>query len=221
MDTRSTSGNFGSEAQNALAATGFPGKRRLVEECEALSVYALQQFLGKKAILSSIKVAKALRLDVSGGSFDLWFTYESHRLPGKYSGYASLEDGTARVWLICPGCRKPAAKLFYFRLNPGVLDLSELLCRHCHGLTYQSVNCGHNFWYKEKVRPLKRLLRARDRISNWARTARRDSFLAIIDQKIAAFRSEFDQRTLRNRIALKWRSGELRRRPYKDLSLFF
>jgi hypothetical protein len=221
MATRSSLGNFESEAQSALAATRFPGKRRLVEECEVVSVYAIRRFLGKKAILSSIKAAKPLRFDVSGGSFDLWFTYEAHRLPRKCSGYASLESGTVRLWLICPGCKKPAAKLFYFCLNRAALSVSELLCRHCHGLTYQSVNCGHNSWYKEQVRPLKRLLRARERISNWAGTVRKGRLLAQIDPKIAAFRSEFDQRALQNRIRLRRRSEELRRRPYKDLSLFF
>jgi hypothetical protein len=113
------------------------------------------------------------------------------------------------------------AKLFYFYLNRDFLDLSELLCRRCHGLTYQSVNCGHNSWYKTQVRPLKRLLRARERISNWAGTARRDRLLRQIELRIAAFRSEFDQRMLRNRIPLRRRPEELRRRPYKDLSLFF
>jgi hypothetical protein len=221
MVARSASGNFETEAQNALAATRFPGKRRLVEECEIVSICALRRFLGKKVILSSIRAAKSLRLDVSGGSFDLWFTYEAHWLPGKYSGYASLEDGTVRFWLVCPSCRKPVAKLFYFYLNPGFLDLSELLCRHCHQLTYQSANCGKNTWYKEKVRPLKRLLRARERISNWAGTARRDRLLRQIELKIVAFRSEYNQKRSRNHIGLNRRSGPHGRRPYRDMSLFF
>jgi len=221
MVTRSASGKFESAVHDGRATNPFPGKRRLVEECEAISVYALRRFLGKKAILASIRAAKPLRLDISGGSFDLWFTYEAHRLPGTRTGYASLEDGTVRVWLICPGCRKPAAKLFYFCVNPGFHGLSELLCRKCHGLTYQSVNCGGNAWYKAQIRPLKRLLRDRDRISNWAGTARRDRLLAQIEQKIAAFRSKSDQTMSGNHIGLKRRSQELRRRPYRDMSLFF
>lgn len=221
ITARSVSGKFESAAQNALAVPGFPGKRRLAQECEVVSVYALQRFLGKRAILTSIRAAKPLRLDVSGGFFELWFTYEAHHMPGKNARYASLEDGTVRLWLICAGCKRPVAKLFYFYLNRRFFDLSELLCRHCHRLTYQSANCGKNTWYKEKVRPLKRLLRTRDRISNWAGTARRDRLLAQIERKISAFRSEFDQRALQNRICLRRRSEELRRRPYKDLSLFF
>jgi hypothetical protein len=32
--------------------------------------------------------------------------------------------------------------------------LSHLLCRTCHGLVYQSQNCGDNRWYRETARPL-------------------------------------------------------------------
>jgi hypothetical protein len=203
------------------ATSPFPGKRRLAEECESVSVYALRRFLGKKAILSSIRAAKPLRLDVSGGFFEVWFTFDAHHMPGKNARYASLEDGTVRLWLVCPGCRRPVAKLFYFCVNPGFHGLSELLCRKCHGLTYQSVNCGGNAWYKEQIRPLKRLLRERERISNWAETARKERLLAQIEEKIVAFRSECDQRRSPNCVSLKRRSQELRRRPYRDLSFFF
>jgi hypothetical protein len=218
MVTRSASGKF----ESATRATScFPGKRRLVEECEAVSVYALRRFLGKRAILSSIRAAKPLRLDVAGGFFDVWFTYEAHQMPGKNARYASLEDGTVRVWLVCPGCRKPAAKLFYFCISPGFPGLSELLCRHCHALRYQSTNCGGNIWYRQTVRPLKRLLHSKERILRRNASARRDRLLAQIEQKIAVFRSECDQRRSPNCVSLKRRSQELRRRPYRDLSFFF
>ena len=78
----------------------FPGKRRLAEECECISVFALRRYFGKKALLRTIQDSKPLLVPVSGGQFEVSFTYETHRLPG--GNYASLEGGTARLWLICP-----------------------------------------------------------------------------------------------------------------------
>lgn len=85
----------------------FPGKRRLVEECECVSVFAVRREFGKKALLRTIRESKPLVLPVSGGQFELWFTYEAHRMPN--GNYACLENGTARLRLICPGCQCPVS----------------------------------------------------------------------------------------------------------------
>ena len=191
-----------------------PGKRRLVEECECICVFALRRMYGKKALLSTIREGKPLLLPVSDGKLEVSFTYESHRVPN--GTYSSLEAGTARLWLICPGCRRPAAKLFFYRLGPGPSAPSRLLCRQCHGLTYQSGNCGKNRWYRESARPLKKLLRRRDHVEKWHETARKRRFLAIIDGKLDEFRSS----VIRNKTPGKRRSSARitgGRRTYKDL----
>ncbi len=127
------------------------GKRRLVEECEAIWIYAVQRAFGKKVLMAAIRQARSFRLPVPGGYFDVSPVDEPHRLPGKDGRWSSLEVGTARRWLICPECRRKVAKLYYY-LAPDSLARSDLLCRHCHGLTYQSVNCGGNRWYREVAR---------------------------------------------------------------------
>jgi hypothetical protein len=206
---------------DAFKSDPSPGKRRLVEECETISVVALQRSFGKKALLSKIRAAEPLLLPVSGGRFEVWLTYETHRLPGAQPRYASLESGTARLWLICAGCMRPAAKLFFYYVGPGTSGLSNLRCQRCQGLIYLSANSGKNKWFRELVRPLKRLKRRRECVEKWTGTARRDRLLAQIDEEIDAFRLEHNQKRIRNRVDLKRRSGLHERRPYRDMSLYF
>jgi hypothetical protein len=194
-----------------------PGKRRLVEECEIISVFALRRIYGKRALLGTIRGAKPLLVPVSGGKLEVPLTYETHRLPN--GDYGSLEAGTARLWLSCQGCMHPVAKLFFYRVGPGTSALSRLLCRRCHGLTYQSANCGRNRWYGELVRPLKKLMRRRDHVEKWRETRRKRRFLAIIDGKITELRSS----VIRHEPAGQTRPSEKitgGRRPYRDTSLF-
>jgi hypothetical protein len=74
-----------------------------------------------------------------------------------------LEDGTARILFVCPGCRRPVAKLFYYTLPASTL-VSELLCRWCHNLSYVSVNCAGNKFYKHVLRPCRQLERIREHL---------------------------------------------------------
>lgn len=86
-----------------------PGKRRLVEECEVVWVYAVQRAFGKKALIAAIRQARPFRLPVPGGYFDIWLIDEPHQLPGKRHRWSSLEAGNARLWLMCPACRLSAS----------------------------------------------------------------------------------------------------------------
>jgi hypothetical protein len=198
--------------------TEFPGKRRLVEECEAVSVFTVRRLFGKAALLRAIREARPLLLPVSGGQFEVCITFESHRLPGNQDTYACLERGTVRLWLSCPACRRSAAKLFFYRIKPGPSTFSRLLCRHCHSLTYQSSNCGKNRWYQQFARPLKKLMRRRERVDRWSETARKRRFLAIIDRKLADLRSSAFRHTRCSPGGPASRTAGNRRR-YKNLSL--
>jgi hypothetical protein len=215
------SGNFKDPTMDAFQSDPFPGKRRLVEECELVSVFALQRFFGKKTLLSKIRAAEPFLLPVSGGNFEVWFIFENHRLPGNQVIYASLEDGTSRIWLACPGCRRPVAKLFFYYVGPGTSGLSNLRCRRCHELTYLSANCGKNRWYREVARPLKRLHRRRECVERWIETPRRDRFLAIIDRKIAEFTSSASREKRARSLHPAPKISRGRRRPYKDIRLLF
>ncbi len=220
MTIRSILGNFGTglNAENRQSIP-YPGRRRLVEECETIWVYVLQRCFGKPALIAAIRKARPFRVPISGGHFDVWLVDEPHRLPGRTERWSSLEDGTARLWLICPNCRRKVAKLHYFELAPGTSAYSDLWCRQCHGLVYQATNCGSNRWYREAARPIKRLLREKDRLLRRQWTARIAARLAQIDTTVHTLRLKVRRKTQRHRQKRSRGSGLGQRRPYRNLAL--
>jgi hypothetical protein len=191
-------------------------KKRLVEECEAVCVWAVQRAVGKATLISAIKQAQPVRLQVPGGHFDIWPVDEPHRLPGRRDKWSSLEDGTARLWLICTDCRRPRSKLYYFS-PAGTGILSDLLCRECHGLTYLSVNSSGNKWYRETARPLRRLCRERDRLLSQRPKPSVQTRLAQLDGQIQMLRARLRPRG-RRRSHLQGDAVRQKRR-YRDPSL--
>lgn len=212
-------GNFHDRRGNSEELSPHTGKRRLVEECESVWVYAVQRAFGKKGLISAIRQVRPFRLPVPSGYFDIWLTYETHRLPGHHGRWSSLEEGTARLWLVCPGCRRKVAKLFYYYLAPGSSTLSDLLCRHCHGLTYQSVNCGGNGWYRQVARPLKRLLREKSKLLARQHKPRVATRLVEIENEIRALRQKVERKMQRGTQTLRYGLAARQRRPYQDLAL--
>lgn len=212
-------GNFGSPWEELERLYRHPGKRRLVEECEAVSVYAVQRAFGKKALIAAIRQARPFRLPVPGGYFDIWLVDEPHRMPGKQERWSSLEEGTVRLWLICPACRRKVAKLYCYHLAPGSLARSDLLCRQCHGLTYQSSNCGGNRWYREVARPMKRLLREKRKLLAGRNGPRIAARLALVENQILTLRQKLKSRTQRRAQNMGYGPAVRERRPYRDLAL--
>jgi hypothetical protein len=197
----------------------YPGKHRLVEECETVSIGAVQRVSGKKALIAAIGRAEPLSLPVHGGCFDLWFVDQPHRLPGIRGRLPSLESGSRRLWLVCPGCRKKAAKLYFFYFAPDSLALSDLLCRDCHGLVYLSQNCGGNRWYKETARPLKRLLREKRKLLARPFSPRVAARLIDIEAEIRILRQRVARRTPRPKQNFPYRPAARQRRPSRNLAL--
>jgi hypothetical protein len=199
---------------NRHSLAGMLPKRRLVEECEAVYIYAVQQVVGKKALLKAIRENRPLVLSIRGGPAEIWLTYESHQLPGERGGWSQLEDGTARLWFSCPGCRRMVAKLYYYLL-PGSSPLrSDLLCRYCHRLTYRVNNVGGNRWYRQFARPLKRLLRRRAKLLGGRRSAKVPSWLPVIDGRIKAYQEALAPKPSRRRRTLP--ASRRERRRYRD-----
>jgi hypothetical protein len=192
---------------------GIP-KRRLVEECEVVSVSAVQRACGKRPLIAAIRQARPFQIQIPGGYFDLWLVDEPHRLPGSYERWSSREAGNARLWMICPGpgCHRNVRKLYYFYLDPSTLLRSDLLCRECHGLVYQSTNCGSNRWYQRIARPMKRLLSEKGRLLEKSQSSRIVARLARIETEMQALRRMLNRRPRSER-------GSSLRRPYRDLSL--
>ena len=196
-----------------------PGKRRLVEECEAVAVNVVQRVFGREALIAAMRQAEPFPLPVLGGSFDVWFVDQPHQLPGAGDRFASLGGESRRLWFLCPGCRKRVAKLYFFYLAPDSLALSDLLCRDCHGLVYQSQNCGGNRWYRETARPLKRLLQEKRTLLARRLSLRIESRLIQIDAAIRKLRQQVMRRTPRPIQKPRYKIAARQRRPYRHLAL--
>jgi hypothetical protein len=56
-------------------------RKRLVEECEIVSVQGVQKAFGKKVLIAAIRDCRPLRLPIPGGDFDVWLIEEPHRPP--------------------------------------------------------------------------------------------------------------------------------------------
>ncbi len=142
--------------------------KRLAEECFAVCIGALQRRFGKRALLQAIRQCEPIRISVPyNPPVQVWLTYDTHPLPGKGRKWSSLEGGTARIWFVCPGCRKKVAKLFYYVFSGSTLA-SDLLCRCCHRLTYLSVNCAGNQFYERVLKPYRRLQSIKERLQAWS-----------------------------------------------------
>jgi hypothetical protein len=208
---RSISGEFRKAWAQRDDTTPQP-KKRLVEECEIIWVYALQKVFGKKALLAAIREARPFRVPVLGGCFDVWLTDEIHRLPGRQERWS--EDGTCRLWLVCTGCRQKVGKLYYYSTD-GLR--SALLCRTCHRLTYLSVNSGGSRWYREVARPVKRLLAEKERLSGQRGGRHRDRLLEI-EAQVRGLKERLKPKTKPVRLPLG-RLGTSQKRPYRAIHL--
>ncbi|MCI0724348.1 MAG: hypothetical protein L0338_36095 [Acidobacteria bacterium] len=205
----------GAGGRERTDAAPFLGKRRLVEECEVISVWVVQRAFAKKVLIASIREARPFQLPVPGGYFDVWFTDEPHRLPGRVERWSSLEDGNARLWLICPRCRRKRAMLFYFVLE-GSTRLSDLWCEECHRLSHLSTNSAGRKWYVEVGRPIRKLLRQRDRLEGLKKTPRVQARLARIDAQLQLLLNRLKPKTSARRRILRTLGGK---RTYKDVTL--
>ena len=193
--------------------------KRLAEECFIVCIGAVQRRFGKGVLLQAIRQCEPIRIPVSYNTpFEVWLTYDTHPLVGKREKWSSLEGGTARIWFSCPGCRHRVAKLYYY-VFPGSTLASDLLCRRCNNLTYQSVNCGGNRWWREVVQPMKRLLREKEQLLGKRYTPRVRARLIQLDGQIRILHEQVKPKTKHRRRRLSYRPESRQRRPYRDLSL--
>jgi hypothetical protein len=208
--------NFERSPQSKLVLGHFQGKRPLVEECEVVTITVIRHCFGKKVLIDLIRRAKPLDLSLPGGNEQVFLTWDSHHLPGAIARKSMLEDRTARLWLVCPGCRRRVAKLFYMLWDPSRGSRSELLCRSCMGLTYQSVNCGGNKWYRTIARPLKRLLQQKTKLLSLKPSPRRDRMLQVVESNLDYIRGHSGPRNNRHK---RKHPSSSDRRPSRDVTL--
>jgi hypothetical protein len=216
FDPRLFLGNFERPPQAKPILGHFTGKRPLAEEFEVVTVGAIRRGFGKKALIDLIRRAKPLELPLPGGPAQVYLTWDSHHLPGPIARKSMLEDRTARLWLVCPGCRRRVAKLFFMLWDASRGSRSELLCRSCNGLTYQSSNCGSNLWFRAIARPLKRLLQQKAKLLSLKPSPKRNLLLQAIERNLEYIRSRSGPGN-RHR---KRKHGSLSdRRPSRDVTL--
>jgi hypothetical protein len=194
------------------------GKHRLVEECEEVAISGVQKAFGKEALTTAIRQARPVRMPVLGGIFELWLIDQPQRLPGKLMRQSPLDISNCRIWLQCACCRRVVGKLFFYYLAPDSLALSDLLCRACHGLVYQSQNCGDNRWYRDTARPLKRLLSEKRKLQARQLTPRNAARLSAINTEVCNLTQTLQPKAKR-RSKVPRRPASRQRRAYRDLSL--
>jgi hypothetical protein len=209
-------GNFDRSPQRKPVLGLFPGKRLLAEGFEVVLVSAVRQRFGKKALIDLIRRSAPLELPLPGGPVQVFLTWDAHRLPGPIRRKSILEDRTARLWLVCPACKRRVAKLFYMLWDASRGSRSNVMCRLCHGLTYQSTNCGSNEWYRMIARPMKRLLRQKAKLLSLRPSPRRDRLLQSVESDLDLIRGRSASRNRRHK---RKHGSSSDRRPYRDLNL--
>ena len=208
-------GDFNRSLQSKPVLGHFQGKRPLAEEFEVVLIGAIRRCFGKKALIELIRRRAPLELPLPGGSAQVYLTWDSHHLPGRIACKSILEDRMARLWLVCPGCRRRVAKLFYMLWDAARGSRSELLCRLCNSLTYQVSNCGSNKWYRTIARPLKHLLQQKQRLLSLKPSSQRDRLLQAIESNLDSIRH---RTVVKNRRHKRKQGTSSDRRPSRDIN---
>lgn len=197
----------------------FPIPHPLVEECISISLADLRRLFGRKELLKAAEDARPVRFQIQGNAFSIYLLAEPHRLPSGHGGMSSRE--VTRLWLVCMGCRRRVRKLYTYEKIPGSNILLMEFCRECHGLVYQSQNCSGNRWWREIARPLKRLLRRRERLLARKPSANVLAQLEQVDQLIWIMRQRAAPKTRSKHPNADVEPGNSLRikRRYRDVSL--
>jgi hypothetical protein len=206
-------GDFARSPKSKPILGHFQGKGPLVEECEVVLIGAIRRCFGKTMLIDLIRRRAPLELPLPGGSASVYLTYDLHHLPGPIVRKSMLEHRTARLWLVCPGCRRRVAKLFYMLWDVSRGSRSELLCRLCNGLTYLSMNSGATKWYCTVARPLKHLLRQKTKLLSLKPSPQRDRMLQVVEINLDLVRGRSGPR---NRCRIRKNGSSSDRRPSRD-----
>ena len=180
-----------------------------MEECFTITIGVLQHRFGRKPLLEAAKELAPLNMPIpQNPPAQIWLTSTMQRVPKRHGKFGSMYRSAVRLWFACPKCWRRVGKLFYW-VEPQTLVASEVACRKCHNLAYQSANSKKNRWWCEVARPARQLLREK-----WRLLARRKPDMArllVIDAQLRAHRE---------RVRSKGPSVATgKRRPYRDVSV--
>src|ERR1700688_159710 len=99
FNARLFSANFNRSPQTRPVLGRFAGRHPLIEECECVTIGAIQKCFGKKALIDLIRRRAPLELPLPGGPEQIFLTWDAHYMPGAIIRKSMLEDRTARLWL--------------------------------------------------------------------------------------------------------------------------
>ena len=219
-DNRIFNGNSAVQPSVDGDGRGCPGiPRPLVEECISISLADLRRLYGRKELFKAAEDARPVSFQIQRNAFSVYLLAEPHRLPRQNRGVSDRE--VTRLWLVCMGCRRKVRKLYTYHKFPGSSVLLMAQCRSCHGLTYMSQNCGGNRWWREIARPLKRLVRRRERLIARNPSAKIVAQMNLLDQSINLLRQRARPKTRSKHRNADVDPGHALRvkRPYREISL--
>jgi hypothetical protein len=214
-EKRSTWGNLNRqprlERQGDANISRYPSRRPLVEEALSVNTQDLRRIHGREKLLRAADEGNPISVQLGGNAFQVFLTWDAHRLPGRACRWSDVSQGNARIWLVCDSCRRKVRILYKSPLSPAS-GLPPLGCRRCLYLVYASENSCKTIWWKRIVKPIRRLCRRRKILFTRKRTRRVIEELNQIEGLIFIY----IQRARKKPIPPKNRS---RKRLYKDVDL--
>jgi hypothetical protein len=188
-----------------------PSKNALVEEALSVNMRDLQQIHGQQKLLRAADEGKPISVRLGELSFDVYLSWEPHRLPGKIEKWSDISQGNCRIYIVCPSCRRKI-RILYRNPRPLLPYLPPIGCRRCLHLIYASQHSGKTKWWKQIVRPLRRFYRLREKLLSLNRTRRIAEQLKHIEELIFVYSQRAKPKRQTGRL-----SGN--RRQYKDIRL--
>jgi hypothetical protein len=164
-------GRWRGERQGDGNISRYPLTRPLVEECLSVAIRDILRIHGRSKMLKAADEGKALSFRMEGHTYEVFLCWEPHKLPGRTEKWSDIAQGNCRLYFICPSCRR-RIRILYKNPQSLVPDLLPIGCKRCLGLVYASENSCKNKWWREIVRPLRRLYRKRERLLALIQTPR-------------------------------------------------
>ncbi len=152
-------------------------RRTLVEECECISMADIRSRFNRKELLGLAEGERTLRTRVGAWHYEIRLCTERHQQTYSYGRRSNV----VRIWILC-SCGRRARKLY---IDPQSLSFPGILaCRTCQRLRYLVQNSGKTKWFRNIVKPFRKLIRRQERLFTRNRSQRVRDELEFIQGQI-------------------------------------